>query len=209
MIAGRWCGSDRARALHQIRTGAIRGLAVSRFRPPDFRLPHRTPPSVGCGSVLSTVVAGPLWARSAGSLGLTSSGYAISSRGLCARPAASEAPTCGRTGSAINHRKRRHQACLAWNQTGRSELILRFRKKSPPTKPNRETTSPEVGRPRRLNPDSGPSLRRPFRRCHLWTPRTSPARRGIASSLVLSPTKQRLRSCARSPTRPSETFFAL
>src|SRR6516162_11469075 len=42
----------------------------------------------------------------------------------------------------------------------------------------------------------------------LWTPRTLAAPHGIASSLLLSPTKQRLRSCARSPTRPSETYFA-
>jgi hypothetical protein len=39
-------------------------------------------------------------------------------------------------------------------------------------------------------------------------PRISPALRGIDSSLVLNPTKQRLRSCARSPTRQSETYFA-
>jgi hypothetical protein len=40
------------------------------------------------------------------------------------------------------------------------------------------------------------------------SPRISPALCGIASSLVLSPTKQRLQSYARSPTRRSETYFA-
>src|SRR5262245_4146823 len=52
-------------------------------------------------------------------------------------------------------------------------------KNRPQYYPSRETPPKEGGRPRRPNPDPGPSLRRPFRKCHLWIPRISPALRGI------------------------------